>query len=355
MTEGFSQQTHSTGRTQLSRQIFGYWTTHIVGLTARLGIADQLADGPKSAADVAAVIGADGPTLGRLMRALTGLGLLTQHSDGRFALTEAGSCLRDDVSGSLRAAAIFHASEYIQRAWFGLEHSIRTGEPAFDYIHGISNWRYRAEHPEDEHVFNGFMTQVSAAEIPVILAAFDFSPYRRVIDVGGGRGHLLAAILENNPDASGVLFDLPSVVEDAEAYLASRGVLARCQLFGGSFFETVPDGGDLYLLKSVTNSVSDESCVAMLSACRRAMDSRSRLLIIEQVMPSGPNVSTEVLASVAVRDIGMLVMQAGRHRTEQEFRTVLDSAGFALRQVLPAGAFSILVAEPVSEVLPTSR
>jgi hypothetical protein len=190
------------------------------------------------------------------------------------------------------------------------------------------------------------MTGASEGEISAILAAYDFSPNRRIVDVGGGRGHLLAAILGINPDASGILFDLPSVVEDARAYVASKGVLSRCQLIGGSFFEGVPEGGDLYVPKSVTNSFTDETCEALLSACRRAMNSRARLLVIDGVMPSGPDVPAQALASVALRDIAMLVMQAGRQRTEEEFRALLGSAGFAIRQVLPAGSFSILVAEP---------
>jgi hypothetical protein len=330
----------------------GSWTTHVVGLAARLRIADHLADEPKTAAELAALVKADVSALARFLRALMGLGLLVEDSSGHFSLTAAGSCLRDDVPGSLRAAAMYHSSEYIQRAWLGLEHSIRTGEPGFDYVHGVSNWQYRGDHPDDERVFNRFMTQASEGEIAAILAAYDFSSYRRIVDVGGGRGHLLAAILEASPGAGGVLFDLPSVVEDAQAYMASRGTLARCELVGGSFFDEVPGGGDLYILKSVTNSFPDVSCRTVLQACRRAMDSQAKLLVIEQVMPSGSNVPIERLANVALRDIAMLVMQAGRHRTEDEFRAVLGSAGFTLWHVVPAGAFSILVAELSDDVLP---
>jgi O-methyltransferase domain/Dimerisation domain len=344
-TEGTGQPDVAT-RGAVRRLIEGYWATHVVGLAARLGIADHLADGPRSADELAELVGANPPALARLLRALQGLGLIAGDPDGRFALTAAGSCLREGVPGSLRAAAIFNASEYIQRAWTGLEHSIRTGEAAFDYVHGVSNWQYRAEHPDDERVFNRFMTQASEGEIAAILAAYDILPHRRVIDLGGGRGHLLAAILRANPAASGVLFDLPSVIEDARPYLEAQAVLPRCELAGGSFFDAVPGGGDLYTLKSVLNSFPDEPCGKLLAACRRAMDPRATLLLIEHVMPSGPDVPAEALADVALRDMAMLVMQAGRQRTEGEFRALLDHAGFALQGVLPAGAFSILVANP---------
>ena len=220
----------------LARLISRYWATHIVGLAARLGIANRWPAGrSRSADELAALVGADGPALARLLRALVGLGLLVQDPDGRFTLTAAGSCLRDDVPGSQRAAAIFAASDYVQHAWLGLEHSIRTGQAAFDHVHGVTNWQYRSQHPEDERVFNRFMTQASGQGIPSLLAAYDFSPHQRIVDVGGGRGHLLAAILEANPSAVGVLVDLPSVVEDARPYLEARGVLARCELVGGSF------------------------------------------------------------------------------------------------------------------------
>jgi hypothetical protein len=251
------------------------------------------------------------------------------------------------VPGSLRDAAIFNASEYIQWAWLGLEHSIRTGQAAFDRVHGVPNWQYRVEHPEGERVFNRFMAQASEREIPAVLSAYDFSPHQRIVDVGGGRGHLLAAILEATPGARGVLFDLPSVVHDARPYLEARGVLDRCDLAGGSFFDGVPSGGDVYILKSVLNSFPDESCGALLTACRGAVGEDATLLLIERVMPSGPGVPADGLADVALRDIAMLVMQAGRQRTEGEFRALLDRAGFALRGAIPAGPFSILLAVPL--------
>jgi len=316
-------------------------------MAARLGFADRLAGGPKSADELAALVRADSPALSRLLRALVGLGLLVQDPAGRFGLTAAGSYLRDDIPGSQRAAAIYATSEYVQRAWLALEHSVRTGEPAFDHVHGVSNWRYRHEHPEDGRQFNLFMTRASEQEIPAILVAYDFSPHRRIVDVGGGRGHLLAAILAANPGARGILVDLPAVVEDARAYLERRGVLARCELVGGSFFEAVPAGGDLYLLKHVLNSFADGPSGALLSACRRAMDPGTTLLLIERLVPSGPGMPAEALAEVALMDLQMLVMQAGGERTEEEFRTLLRPAGFTLRRVIPAaGPLSILAAEP---------
>lgn len=349
MATGHSEQPDLDARAALGRLIGGYRAIHIIGMVARLGIADRLAGGPKSADEIAALVGADGPALSRLLRALVGLGLFAQDPAGRFGLTAAGSYLRDDVPGSQRAAAMYAAAEYVQRAWLALEHSIRTGEAAFDHVHGVSNWRYRHEHQEDGRQFNLFMTRVSEQEIPAILAAYDFSPHQRIVDVGGGRGHLLAAILAANPGAQGTLVELPAVVEDARAYLEERGVSARCEVVGGSFFDAVPSGGDLYLLKHVLNSFADGPSGALLSACRRAMGPGGTLLLIERLVPSGPGVPAEALAEVALMDVQMLVMQAGRERTEEEFRTLLGPAGFALRRVIPAARpLSILVAEPLS-------
>ena len=348
MTAEHPDQPDLAARAALGRLIGGYRATHIVGIAARLGIADRLADGPRSADELARLVRADGPTLQRLLRALVGLALLVQEPEGRFRLTAMGSCLRDDVPGSQRAPAMMAASEYIQLAWLGLEHSIRTGQAAFDHVHGVSNWQYRNEHPEDGRQFNLVMTRMSEQALPALLAAYDFSPYRRIVDVGGGRGHVLAAILEANPGARGVLFDQPSVIEDARPYLEDRGVIGRCELVGGSFFDRIPVGGDLYVLKHVLNSFDDGPSGALLSACRQAMDAGATLLLIERVVPSRPDAPAEALSDGALMDLQMLVMQAGRERTEDEFRALLGPAGFALRRVIPtAGPVSIVAADPL--------
>lgn len=335
-------------RTALRRTILSYAATHIIGVTARLGLADALADGPLTNAELAARVDADPATLARFLRALAGLGLVERDADGRATLTAAGTLLRSDVPGSLHAIAIHQASDYYQRTWSGgLEHSIRTGQSAFPLVHGATNWEYRRQHPEREREFNRSMTSMSAQVIPSIMAAYDFASFRRVIDIGGGRGHLVAEVLGATPEARGVVFDQPSVADDARAYLAERGLLERCEVAGGSFFDAVPDGGDLYLLKSIVHDWPDEPSTALLRVCRNAMAPTARLILIERVVRDGPDVPREALLDDALGDMNMLVNMAGHERTEDEFRTVLGAAGLTLRRVTPTTSYvSIVEATP---------
>ena len=347
MTAGPDHDVSAT-QVRLRGMITGYRVSNIIGVTARVGNADHLAKGPRSSDDLAAVVGADPSTLRRFLRALAGLELVEQADDGRFALTSMGRLLRADVPGSLLPMALVSGAEYFQRPWCALDYSVRTGQAAFNHVHRMSNWEYRRKHPEAERQFNRLMTAMSEHSIPAILGAYDFSPFRRVVDVGGGRGHLLAAILDANPAARGVLFDQPSVVEDARAYLQERGVLDRCELVGGSFFETVPADGDLYVLKAIIHDWPDEPSRRILTACRQVMGAPARLLLVERVVKTGPDVDPEVLLDDALNDLLMLVMQAGQERTAEEFRDILEPSGFALRGVIPTGAPpSIVEAEPV--------
>jgi len=336
-------------RTALRRTIMSHAATHVIGVAARLGLADALADGPLTADELAARVGAGPATLGRFLRALSGLGLVERDGEGRAALTSAGTLLCRDVPGSLRDMVMVMSSDYMQRAWSGgLEHSVRTGEAGFPLVHGATNWEYRRLHPELGQQFNRAMTAMSAQLIPAILAAYDFSPYRRVVDVGGGRGHLVAAILDANPEARGVVYDQPSVADDARTYLAERGLLDRCEIVGGSFFDAIPDGGDIYLLKAIVHDWPDEPSRNILETCRRAMAPTDRLLLIERVVRDGPEVPIETLLDDAINDMSMLVIQAGHERTEEEFRSLLDSAGFALRRVVPTTSpVAIVEAEPI--------
>lgn len=336
-------------RTALRRTIMSFAATHIIGVATRLGLADALADGPLTADALAGRVEVNPAMLGRFLRALTGLGLIERDGEGRAALTPAGTLLRQDVPGSLRDTAIHMSSDYYQRSWSGgLEHSVRTGESGFQLVHGTSNWEYRRQHPELEHQFNRAMTAMSAQVIPAILAAYDFAPYRRVVDVGGGRGHQVAAILDANPQARGVVYDQPSVADDARTYLAERGLLDRCEVVSGSFFDTIPDGGDLYLLKSIVHDWPDEPSRNILETCRRAMAPTGRLLLIERVVQDGPDVPLETLLDDAFGDMNMLVNMAAQERTEDEFRELLGSAALALRRVVRTAAYAAIVeAEPI--------
>lgn len=335
----------------LLRLVSGAWTAQAVHVAARLGIADLLADGPKAPDMLAAATGAHGPTLERLLRALASLGVFAEQPDGRFGLTPLADGLRRDAEDSLRDYAVMMGDEWHWRAWGGLLHSVRTGESAFEHAHGRPLFDYLADHPAAGQVFDDAMTSRTRQEVAVVTAAYDWPAAGTVVDVGGGRGALLAAILEARPDTRGVLFDLPHVIEAArEGPVQPAVVAARCELVAGSFFEHVPAGGDLYLLKRVLHDWDDERAAAILSCCRRAMGSLGRLLVIEHVLPPGNEPSWGKLL-----DLQMLVLtQGGRERDEAGFRSLLASAGLRLQRVVPAGPTASLVEAVAGEAEPAT-
>lgn len=317
---------------QLLRMFHGYRVSQMLAVAAKLGIADLLGDGPKDAAELADLTDTHPPALYRLLRALAGHGLLSENNQGRFGLTALGSLLRSDAPGSARALAIYHGDELTWRPWGALLHSVTTGEAAFPHLYGRSNWEFRALHPADGAIFNNAMTALSTRRIGDVLAAYDFSGIETIVDVGGGHGALLAAILRAYPGMRGVLFDQPDVVAGAHPLLAAAGVADRCRIVGGDFFDEVPLGGDAYVLSKIVHDWSNEQATAILAACRRAMIGQARLLLIEAVIGAGAEPDPARLL-----DLHMLViMDGGSERTESEFRTLLDGARFSLTRVIPA-------------------
>ena len=215
------------------------------------------------------------------------------------------------------------------RAWGELAYSVRTGEPAFPEVFGMDIWAYRVQHPAANAIFNAAMTAHAAQDIPPILAAYDFSPWQTIVDVGGGNGILLAAILTAYPALRGILLDQPHVVAAAAARLQAAGVADRCQLVGGDFFAAAPRGGDGYLLRAILHDWDDGQCVAILRTCHQAMPAHAKLLIVEGlIQPANRPDLTKLV------DINMLVMAGGQERTVEEFRALLARAGFALTQVI---------------------
>ena len=209
------------------------------------------------------------------------------------------------------------------RAWGGLREGVMTGRTAFDEIHGMPVFDYYARNPEAASAFNDAMTAGSAVVEAAVLDAFDFAPYRRIVDVGGGHGGFLAAILRASPGAEGVLFDAPQVVSGAGDRLEAEGVSTRCEVVGGDFFDSVPDGGDLYVLKWIVHDWDDERSLAILRNCRRAVADGGRLLLVEAVLTEGDGSAFGPFA-----DLNMMVMTGGKERTGDEFRALLASAGF---------------------------
>ena len=322
----------------LQRMIIGDWISQAVQVAASLGVADLIADRPRSAADLAGSLGVHGPSLYRLMRALASVGVFTEVVLGSFGLTAVGDYLRTGVPGSLRALATIHtAIEW--GAWGQLGHSVRTGENAFRHLHGMGYFDYLAAHPDLGELFDRGMTEYVTMNGIAVTQAFDFSRFRKIVDVGGGHGALMAEILSSAPQASGIVYDLPSVVERADSSLRSD----RCEFFGGDFFASVPEGGDLYLMASIVHDWDDNSCRKLLSNCHRAMHAGAVLLLVEMIVPPGDAPSFAKLL-----DLEMLVCFGGRERTEDEYRDLLAESGFEISRVIPtAMPSSVILARPV--------
>jgi SAM-dependent methyltransferase len=320
--------------------LVGFWASQAVAAAARLGLADHLHDRPRTADELAAATGTHAPSLARLLRALAGAGVFREDR-GRFALTPLGETLRTGVPGSLRGMimAVLGGEHY--RAWGGLLHSVETGRTAFDHIHGMPVFDYYARHPEEAAIFNDAMTSGSAVVESAVLEAFDFSPYRKVVDVGGGHGRFLSSILKAHPRAEGVLFDAPQVVEGAVGRLEAEGLAGRCRVVGGDFFEAVPEGGDLYVMKWIVHDWDDRRSLEILKNCHRAMAEGGALLLVESVLPEGGGASFGHFA-----DLNMMVMTGGKERTEAEFRALLGATGFALTGIRPTRSpVSLVMAE----------
>jgi hypothetical protein len=327
----------------MQRLIMGFRITQLVAVAARLGVADHLRHGPRTPDQLAGSIGADPRALHRVLRALASVGVFAETADGAFELTPLAELLRTDVPGSLHGVALLYGEEWLWQAYGRTLDSVRTGRPAFDGVHGEPLFRYLEHHPDAADRFQDGMSGLSAQEAGGILAAYDFSDIAMVVDVGGGHGALLAALLRAHPRLSGVVFDLPEVVRAGRRLLADAGVTDRATCVAGDFRAAVPSGGDVYLLKSVLHNWDDEAAVHILRTCRRAMPEHARLLVAERVIPPG-----NVAAEAKLFDINMLVVAGGQERTEREYRTLLAAAGFELSRIIPtASALSLLEGKPV--------
>jgi len=321
---------------------WGYQRTQLLYVAARLGIADLLADGPKPVDELASATGTHAPSLARFLRALAGLGVFAAREDGQYELTDLAQPLRSGVPGSQRALVLAHGED-LYPVWGALLYSVQTGAPAFDHVYGMPNWEYRRLHPEVNARFNAYMSDLSSSRAAVVARRYPFRDTGVVVDVGGGDGTLLTAILTRHPGLRGVLFDQPHVVAEAGTRLAAGGVVDRVEVVGGDFFAGVPAGGDYYILSAVLHDWGDERTAAILAQCRRAMGPEAKLLLVEQVLPPG-----NVPSTTKLYDILMLVTNAGgRERTEEEWRALLRAGGFDLTDRLPATPiYEVITAVP---------
>ena len=327
---------------RLRRLINGYQVSQAIHVAATLGIADLLAGGPRGVGDLATAVGADEETLYRLLRALAAEGVFHEEADRIFALTPLSEFLRSDVPASFHGWAAQVGRPYYWQAWSNLLHSVRTGENAFSGLYGEDIWTYREQRPEENAIFNGAMTSLSGMGNAAILQAYDFGGLDSIADIAGGQGALLAAILQQYPTLTGVLFDRPHVVSGAAPLLTTVGVANRCRVVSGSFFESVPEGCGAYMMKMILHDWDDERSIAILRVVRAAARRDSRLLVIDAVI-GPPNTD----AASKFQDLNMLVGPGGRERTEAEFASLFEAAGFKLTRAVPAGALHIVEAEAV--------
>jgi hypothetical protein len=323
-------------RAAVSQMATGYWISQAVRAMAILGLADHLASGPRTAADLAEETGAHAPSLARLLRTLVALGLCERDDAGGVYLTPLGEAMRSDVPDSARSFVLFITAPWVERGWEELPQAVRTGEPTFSHVHGVGFWDYLGAHPEEGALFDAAMSGGASARAEALLAARDLSSIGTVVDVRGGQGRLLATLLKAVPGLRGVLLDRPEVVAGADAVLQAEGVADRCVVVEGDFFAAVPPGGDTYILAQIVHDWPDAEALAILSACRRAMAPGARLWVIEQVLSSTDGSDLHEKAGPNLLDLNMLVLfGGGQERTAEEYRRLLVAAGFGEITVLP--------------------
>jgi hypothetical protein len=326
----------------LARLIDGYLTTQLLYVAAKLGVADVLADGPLTGREVADAVGADPDVLVRVLRGLVLDDVLAETDDGRFALTALGEGLREGVPGSVRGAALARGELYWSAA-AGLLRAATEGGTAFEHVHGERFFEYLAAHPDREAAFQASMADRAQREAADVVAAYDFAELGEIVDVGGGSGVLLEAILQATPHLRGVLVDRPEAVERAGARLTAAGLDGRCRCIVGDFFASLPPGADAYLLSRVIHDWDDADARRILATCREAMPAGARLLLVEAIVPERAQDGPEAIRM----DLHMLILFSARERTEAQFRRLLADAGFELQRALPTGspaALSVLEA-----------
>ncbi|HEY0320433.1 MAG TPA: methyltransferase [Pyrinomonadaceae bacterium] len=307
----------------------GFWVSRVIYIAAKLGLADELKDNRKTAAELAESTNTHAPSLYRVMRALAGVGLLVEDDEKRFSLTPLGATLRSDAPVSLRALATSELGEIHYPSWGALLHTVQTGETAFDHVFGMNCWEYFAKNPENAKIFNQSMTELTRMVEAAITEGYDFSSFNKIVDLGGGHGSLLASILKKNPSLNGLLFDAPQVIEGAKQRMKDEGLTERCEVNGGNFFEAVPAGGDVYIMKHIIHDWADRESLVILKHIRSVIPENGKLILFEQVVPEGNEPHLSKFA-----DLVMMVMNGGRERTSEEWRALFEAGGFKLARII---------------------
>ncbi len=311
--------------------IGGFWIARSIYLAAELGVADVFDDQPKTIAHLATATNTEPRSLYRLLRALASVGIFNEVSDRTFTLTPLGETLKSDSPGSMRYAAMGEMGDDHSLAWSNGLHSLRTGEIAFDAAAKMSIWDYYAQHPKAGQVFSQEMTNFGIPVAQAVAATYDFSQFNTVVDVGGSQGSLISTILQSYPHLKGILFDLPEII-------TTVSVDENIQPIAGNFFESVPSGGDAYLMRWIIHDWEDEKAALILKNCHQAMPDQGKLLLVEGIIPPGNEPSPAKFL-----DVLMMVGTGGQERTEEEYRSLLQSSGFELTRVIPTASMLSII------------
>jgi hypothetical protein len=323
--------------------INGFQVSQAISVAATLSIPDLLRYGARDCSALAKASGSHERSLYRLLRTLAAVGVLDEKPDRRFSLTLLGEHLRSDVLSSQSVWARLLGRPMYYRAWSGLLDSIRTGEIAFNKVHGISVWDFRAQRPEETAAFDNAMATITDRVAEAVLLAYDFGHYTTVIDIGGGHGAFIARILRAYPALRGILFDQPHVVEHAKCSSPLSAVIDRCEIVGGNFFESVPANADAYLLKWIVHDWNDNDAVSILKSCRRAIGPGGTLIVVECLIGEcNEGVEGKLM------DLNMMVITGGVERTREEYASILEAAGFRLARIVPTPTLiNVIEAIPV--------
>ena len=313
----------------INQMIFGCVITQAIHVAAKLNIADLLAEhGPMDAAALAKASGADEESLYRLLRALASAGIFSIDEAGKFSLTPLAEILRDDNPEGSKAMALSVGSVFY-KAYDELSYSVQTGDSGFQKAFNASPFEYLTTHPEDGKNFDRMMTDFHGGETEPMVMTYDFSVFNTIVDVGGGNGEVLSGVLKKNPKSKGILFDLPDVLERSHDKITARGMGDRCKIVSGNFFESVPNGGDAYILRHIIHDWSDADAVTILSNCRKSMNPGGKILVVEAAIQPGNEPSP-----FKMLDLSMLLI-GGKERTKEQFESVFAKAGLKVNKIVP--------------------
>jgi len=329
MSEKVTQTQNPPAYVDMFRLLNGAFITGALACLARLGVSDLVEAGPKAAEELAREVGVQPRALYRLMRATASVGVLSEGPDGRFSQTPLSAVLHSNANPSLRAFAVMHGREWHARGWARLEDCVRTGKQAMEQIYGAPVFQYMEQHPEEAQIFDQAMSDLSAIDSPAVAEAYCFDGIRSLTDVGGGHGLLLATILTRNPHLKGTLYDMAHVVKGA-ANGPLKSVMERCSIASGDMFSSVPAGADTYIMKHIIHDWPDEACLQILRACRKGVNPGGRLIVVDNVIPSGNDFHPGKFL-----DLQMLIFPGGCERTEAQFRDLFAAGGWQLSRIIP--------------------